>query len=148
VVGGGADRAAKETPDVTLRSSPETVIWAFITADIPPAATIKSGDTVKIDYRLPPGLLSNEDPVALEQLRPARGRAAAAADRAGAEGHQVRTAIEASLTATLQFIVHKGEGKFMRWPRAEDATHYYTMGMDLNLDVAMRHASQETVNFL
>ena len=31
------------------------------------------------------------------------------------------TAIEASLTATLQFVVHKGAGKAMKWPRAEDA---------------------------
>ena len=36
----------------------------------------------------------------------------------------------------------------MRWPRAEDATHYYLMGMDLDLDVAMRHATRETVDFL
>src|SRR5262249_39454312 len=39
------------------------------------------------------------------------------------------TAIEASLTGTFQFIVHKGVGKDMVWPQAEDATHYYTMGM-------------------
>jgi acetamidase/formamidase len=64
------------------------------------------------------------------------------------DGEVNGTAIEASLTATLQFIVHKGEGKTMRWPRAEDATHYYAMGMDLNLDIAMRHATRETVEFL
>jgi acetamidase/formamidase len=58
------------------------------------------------------------------------------------------TAIEASLTATLQFIVHKGEGKAMKWPRAEDAANYYTMGMDLDLDAAMREAAGETVEFL
>ena len=58
------------------------------------------------------------------------------------------TAIEASLTGTFQFIVHKGAGKDMFWPRAEDANYYYSMGMDLDLDVAMKHASQETVNFL
>jgi len=58
------------------------------------------------------------------------------------------TAIEASLSVTLQFIVHKNAGKTMRWPRAEDAANYYTMGMDLNLDVAMREASRETVEFL
>jgi acetamidase/formamidase len=44
--------------------------------------------------------------------------------------------------------VHKGAGKSMRWPRAEDAAHYYAMGMDLDLDVAMRHATRETVEFL
>ena len=30
----------------------------------------------------------------------------------------------------------------MFWPRAEDAAHYYTMGMDLDLDVAMRERNQ------
>ena len=58
------------------------------------------------------------------------------------------TAIEASLTGTFQFIVHKGAGRTMRWPRAEDATHYYAMGMDLDLNVAMKNAAQETVDFL
>ena len=36
----------------------------------------------------------------------------------------------------------------MFWPRAEDANFYYTMGMDLDLDVAMRNATQETVRYL
>ena len=36
----------------------------------------------------------------------------------------------------------------MRWPRAEDAANYYVMGMDLDLDVAMKEAVQETVDFL
>ena len=58
------------------------------------------------------------------------------------------TAIEASLTATLQFIVHKGAGRGMRWPHAEDATHYYAMGMDLDLDRALKEAGQQTVDFL
>jgi acetamidase/formamidase len=65
-----------------------------------------------------------------------------------ADGEVNGTAIEASLTATLQFVVHKGAGKSMRWPRAEDAAHYYAMGMDLDLNVAMRHATRETVDFL
>src|SRR5262249_21783665 len=48
-----------------------------------------------------------------------------------ADGEINGTAIEASLTATLQFVVHKGAGKSMKWPRAEDANYYYAMGMDL-----------------
>jgi acetamidase/formamidase len=71
------------------------------------------------------------------------------------DGHAVQgdgeidgTAIEASLTATLQFIVHKDAGAAMRWPRAEDAAHHYVMGMDLDLDLAMRDAVQESVDFL
>ena len=65
-----------------------------------------------------------------------------------ADGEVNGTAIEASLTATLQFIVHKGAGAPMKWPRAEDATHYYVMGMDVDLDTALREAVRETVNFL
>jgi acetamidase/formamidase len=58
------------------------------------------------------------------------------------------TAIEASLTATLQFVVHKGAGTAMRWPRAEDANAYYAMGLDLDLNKALHEAAQETVTFL
>jgi len=65
-----------------------------------------------------------------------------------ADGEINGTAIEASLTGTFQFIVHKGAGSAMNWPRAEDANYYYAMGMDLDLDVAMKQAAQETVNFL
>ena len=64
------------------------------------------------------------------------------------DGEVNGTAIEASLTATFQFIVHKGGAKTMFWPRAEDADYYYTMGMDLDLDVAMRKATEETVRYL
>ena len=65
-----------------------------------------------------------------------------------ADGEINGTAIEASLTPVLQFIVHKGAGKSMKWPSAEDATHYYMMGMDVVLDEAMRQAALETVGFL
>jgi acetamidase/formamidase len=58
------------------------------------------------------------------------------------------TAIEASLTPTLQFIVHKGAGRTMKWPRAEDRNNYYVMGMDVDLNVAMKEAARETVEFL
>ena len=44
------------------------------------------------------------------------------------DGEVNGTAIEASLTGTFQFIVHKGAGKSMFWPRAEDADFYYTHG--------------------
>ena len=58
------------------------------------------------------------------------------------------TAIEASLTPVLQFVVHKGAGRAMKWPRAEDADHYYVMGMDRDLDNALKEAAQETIAFL
>jgi acetamidase/formamidase len=58
------------------------------------------------------------------------------------------TAIEASLTPVLQFIVHKGAGRMMKWPRAEDRENYYVMGMDVDLDVALKEAARETIAFL
>ncbi len=71
------------------------------------------------------------------------------------DGHAVQgdgevdgTAIEISLTPTLQFVLHERAGAAMRWPRAEDATHHYIMGMDETLDVALQNAVEETVVFL
>ena len=55
-------------------------------------------------------------------------------------------AIEISLKPTLQFIVHKG--KTIRQPRVETATDYLTTGLDVDLNVAMRIALQEAVDFL
>src|SRR5438874_1395728 len=52
-------------------------------------------------------------------------------------------ALEQSLTATLQFILHKGAGKSLRGPRAEDAMNYYALGLDLDLNVAMKIAVRE-----
>jgi len=64
------------------------------------------------------------------------------------DGEVNGTAIEISLTPTLQFIVHKGAGERMKWPRAENATHYFLMGIDADLDTALKNAVQETVDFL
>ena len=57
-------------------------------------------------------------------------------------------ALEQSLTGTLQFVLHKGAGKAMRWPRAEDAANYYTLGLDVDLNIAMKEAVRETVALL
>jgi acetamidase/formamidase len=64
------------------------------------------------------------------------------------DGEVNGTAIEASLTPVLKFVLHKGAGRTMKWPRAEDAAHYYVMGMDKDLDVALKEAVQETIAFL
>jgi len=65
-----------------------------------------------------------------------------------ADGEVDGTALEQSLTATLQFVLHKGGGHAMPGPRAEDANNYYAMGLDLHLDAAMKKAVQETVELL
>ena len=36
----------------------------------------------------------------------------------------------------------------MKWPRAEDASHHYVMGMDEDLDIALKEAVREAVEFL
>jgi acetamidase/formamidase len=71
------------------------------------------------------------------------------------DGHGVQgdgevdgTAIEISLTPTLQFFVHAGAGSTMKWPRAEDAEHHYVMGMATDLGAALRNAVTETARFL
>ena len=62
------------------------------------------------------------------------------------DGEVSGTAIEHSLTGTFRFIVHKGRTTTIPW--AETATHYILMGIDLDLDRAMRIAVQEVVKFL
>ena len=64
------------------------------------------------------------------------------------DGEVDGTAIEISLTPTLQLIVHKGAGTGMTWPRAEDAANYYAMGMGPSIDEAMLNAIREAVEFL
>jgi acetamidase/formamidase len=64
------------------------------------------------------------------------------------DGEVNGTAIETSLTPVLQFIVHKGAGESMKWPRAEDASNYYVMGMDVDLNIAMSEAVREAVAYL
>jgi acetamidase/formamidase len=55
-------------------------------------------------------------------------------------------ALEQSLTGVFRFQVHKG--KPIASPRAETATHYVLMGIDVDLDRAMRKATLEAVTFL
>ena len=70
------------------------------------------------------------------------------AHAAQGDGEVNGTAIETSLTPVFQFFVHKAKGKTLKWPRAETATHYISMGIDKDLNLALQHAVQETVDFL
>ena len=62
------------------------------------------------------------------------------------DGEVNGTAIETSLTSNFQFILHKG--KRLEVPRAETKNHYILMGLDVDLNQAMKKAVQETVKFL
>lgn len=56
-------KPARTMPDAVLRSTPETVIWGYLAANIPPALTIKSGQIVQIDTLSHQGLLTKIGPV-------------------------------------------------------------------------------------
>jgi acetamidase/formamidase len=56
------------------------------------------------------------------------------------------TALETSLDGTFEFIVRKGMK--LKWPRAETPTHYIAMGIDNDLDEALRIAVRETIDLL
>ncbi len=62
------------------------------------------------------------------------------------DGEVSGTAIEQSMNGAFRFIVHKG--KTITNPRAETDSHYLLMGIDLDLDRAMREAVWEVVDFL
>jgi acetamidase/formamidase len=69
------------------------------------------------------------------------------------DGHAVQgygevclSAVEASLKGEIQVVLHKGRA--MRWPRAETATHYITMGLNADLDEAAKIATREMLDFL
>jgi acetamidase/formamidase len=49
-------------PDATLHSTPETVLWGYIAANLPPALTIKSGQIVEIEALSHQGLTTSQDP--------------------------------------------------------------------------------------
>jgi acetamidase/formamidase len=64
------------------------------------------------------------------------------------DGEVSGNALEASMAPTLQFIVHKGDGKAMTMPLVEDKDNYYVLGMDPDLDKALSNSIKETVKFL
>jgi acetamidase/formamidase len=77
-----------------------------------------------------------------------RGALFYAGDPHGAQGdgEVSGTAIEQSLSGVFRFAVHKGAAP--PGPRAETDTHFLIMGIDLDLDRAMRNATWEVVSFL
>ncbi len=62
------------------------------------------------------------------------------------DGEVCITALETSLTGTLEFIVRKDMK--LKWPRAETPTHYIVMGLDRDLTKAAKLATQEAIDLL
>ena len=71
-----------------------------------------------------------------------------AGDAHAAQGHGEvdLSAIETAMRGKFQFIVRKDVK--LRWPRAETPTHWLVMGLNPDLDEAMKIAVRETIEFI
>jgi acetamidase/formamidase len=68
------------------------------------------------------------------------------AHAAQGQGEVDLTAIETGLRGKFQFIVRKDMK--LGWPRAETPTHWIVMGLNPNLEEAMKIAVRETITFI
>jgi acetamidase/formamidase len=83
---------------------------------------------------------------------------AAGANFSAGDGHGVQgdgevciNALEICLTGTFTFVLHKGGGErapLLTYPRAETPTHFITMGMNEDLDFAMKQALRQMIAFI
>lgn len=66
------------------------------------------------------------------------------------DGEVCINALEMCLTGTFTFVLHKrqGAGPALAYPRAETATHWITMGMNEDLDLAMKQALREMISLI
>jgi len=66
------------------------------------------------------------------------------------DGEVCINALEMCLTGTFTLTLHKktGEAPLLTYPRAETATHFITMGMNEDLDMAMKRALREMIAFI
>ena len=48
--------------DAVLRSTPETILWGYIAANLPPALSIRSGQIVEVEALSHQGLTTAKDP--------------------------------------------------------------------------------------
>jgi acetamidase/formamidase len=65
------------------------------------------------------------------------------------DGEVCINALEICLTGTFTLVLHKAAGDaLLRYPRAETPTHFISMGMNEDLDEAMRIALREMIAFI
>ncbi len=66
------------------------------------------------------------------------------------DGEVCINALETCLTGTFTLVLHKGDGRtpLLRHPRGETPTHFITMGMNEDLDLAMKQALREMIAFI
>jgi acetamidase/formamidase len=87
------------------------------------------GSTLYLPVQVPGGLLSVSDGHAVQ-----------------GGGEVGLSAVETSLKGEIQVILHKG--MHLNGPRGETPTHYMTMGLDEDLNVAAKIATREMLNFV
>lgn len=67
------------------------------------------------------------------------------------DGEVCVNALEMALTGTFEFVLHKGNGAdapLLRFPRAETPTHFISMGLHEDMDLAMKQALREMISFI
>jgi acetamidase/formamidase len=67
------------------------------------------------------------------------------------DGEVCINALEICLTGTFTLVLHKGGGlgkPALQYPRGETATHFISMGMHEDLDVAMKTALRQMIAFI
>lgn len=65
------------------------------------------------------------------------------------DGEVCVNALEMGLTGTFTFVLHKATGgAAFTWPRAETPTHHILMGFNEDLDLAMKQALRQTIDFI
>jgi acetamidase/formamidase len=67
------------------------------------------------------------------------------------DGEVCINALEICLTGTFTLILHKGNGArdpLLSYPRAETKSHFISMGMNEDLDLAMKQALREMIRFI
>jgi len=67
------------------------------------------------------------------------------------DGEVCINALEICLTGTFTLILHKGNGArdpLLHYPRAETTSHFISMGMNEDLDLAMKTALREMIRFI
>lgn len=62
------------------------------------------------------------------------------------DGETCVNGLETCLTGTFTMVLQKGVN--LRYPRAETSTHFISMGMNADLDVAMQIAAREMIDFI
>ena len=145
-----------------LKASPPTVHRGFFDASLKPVLTIDSGDIVRLEtvsgnprWFEKLGVPKDKIPSELPEQFPydylpvhVAGALLSVGDGHAVQGHgEVSlSAVETSLKGEIQVVLHKN--RRLRWPRAETATHYITMGLDPDLDQAAKIATSEMLDLL